>query len=146
MGKRVAPPHQYIAWSPDLKQGSAVTGSDFDSLATAFSVRLKEIEEKLERDVGKTEAKVEFLHDGTAFYLEWTRAGGAWNLWIAAKNSQKATALSQCSVEAKIAASNALPPLIEKIRLGEAERVQRLREAHAHLDRVTAMINPREGK
>ncbi len=136
------------------------TSTEFVSLASKLTDRLVALEQYLASQPATVRAEVVFQGEERFHRLSWTRHSGSWQLWVWDVPTEEeeehylddegncATGfngrrLTQCSVDVKLAAAEAIPSLLEKIKKGELKIIERLKIVHAKLDELAG--NSREG-
>lgn len=126
----------------------------FTALASSLSDRLVALEKYLSSRPATVRAQVQFESEERVHRLQWSRHGGTWRLWVwdvptedeveAARDENEGGTLSgingrflsQCTVDIKLAAAEAVPALLATIKAGELKTLDRLKAAHAKLDEV----------
>lgn len=129
--------------------------TEFVSLASSLSDRLVALEKYLASRPATVPAGVKFYpySDEYEQLLQWGRFRGTWHLCVDdvpspldlmqsadddgnAETRTQARLLTQCSVEVKLAAAEAIPSLLQQIKKGELRMIERLKVAHAQLDNL----------
>lgn len=131
---------------------SDLTG-EFARLATSLSDRIVALEKYLASRPATMRAQVQFESQERSHQLEWMRINGAWQLWVWDVQTEEeledhldeagnpaaginGRPLRQCAVDVKLSAAEAIPSLLENIRQGERKTIERLKAAHATLDKL----------
>lgn len=155
MANPPSPPKRASAPAPSSK-----TSKEFVSLASSLSERLVALEEYLALQPATVRARIGFETEERTHQLSWTRHTGSWQLWVWDVPTEEereehvddegnyatginGRSLTQCSVDVKLAAAEAIPSLLEKIKEGELKTIERLKIVHAKLDELAN--NSREG-
>lgn len=126
----------------------------FTVLASSLSDRLVALEKYLSSRPATIRAQVRFESEEKLHTLQWSRHNGVWRLWVwdvpteeeveeAREANEGGTLtgtngrfLSQCTVDIKLAAAEAVPALLAAIKAGELKTLDRLKAAHAKLDKL----------
>lgn len=146
------------------EEGSSTNRPAYEAIATKVSSQIAEVESILRARPGQLRSEVPFVFERRKQLLIWQRVSGKWILWVDGSIEDEDSrslaamirasagfgrtipgrALTDCSLDEKIAATKAIPSLLDAIDNAESLRVKELMKSSEVLD--GALKRLREGK